>query len=250
MDEDTRSTGTDAPAVVDTADTQATEADVQVSDGAPEAPQQKEENAEVKATDTAEEKLYAGKYKSVEDMEKAYQELNSKFTNTAQEKAELSRILNEAFVTPEPTAQATATEAGYDDEPSPVNQEIEALKATTAVQGFVMNHQDADGAAIMEVIKTDPLVKQISGHEAKLEYAYLRSQNMSQQRAIAEAQKTGAQAAQAKIAEKQVAQVETAQKAEPVDDGSELYDRATGNHPREVRDKARLDIIRKNLVNL
>lgn len=39
-----------------------------------------------------EEKLYAGKFKSPEDMEKSYQELQSKFTKTAQEKAELERL--------------------------------------------------------------------------------------------------------------------------------------------------------------
>lgn len=246
MDE-TQVTGSDAPVTTDTADAPTDKADVQVQEAAPEAAQQTEENAEIKATDTAEEKLYAGKYKSAEEMEKAYTELQSKFTTTASEKAELSRILNEAFVDPAPQAQA------QDDdfvEPDPTNQEIENLKRVTAVQGFVMNHQDADAASMQKVLSEDPLVKQISGHEAKLEYAYLRSQNMSQQKAIAEAQKTGAQAATAKIAEKQVAQVEAASKTSEQDDGSDLYDRATGNHPREVRDKARLELIRKNLVNL
>lgn len=232
---------TDTSATVNTSDasTQTVEA--------PEATQQTEENAEIKATDTAEEKLYAGKYKSPEDLEKGYTELQSKFGQTTSEKAELSRILNEAFA--QPAVAPPVVEDTY-EEPNPVNQEIDNLKRQTAVQGFVMNHQDADAAQMGKVLAEDPLVKQISGHEAKLEYAYLRSQNMSQQTAIAEATKTGAQTATAKIAEKQVAQVEAATKTSKQDDGSELYERATGNYSQEDRDKARRDLIRKNLVNL
>ncbi len=52
----------------------------------------KEAQAPETAKETAEEKLYAGKYKSVEEMEKAHEELQSKFTKTAQEKAELERL--------------------------------------------------------------------------------------------------------------------------------------------------------------
>jgi hypothetical protein len=232
---------TDTSAPVDTS-----EASTQTVD-APEATQQTEETAEIKATDTAEEKLYAGKYKSPEELEKGYTELQSKFGQTTSEKAELSRILNEAFVQPE--VAPPVVEEAY-EEPNPLNQEIENLKRVTSVQSFVMNHQDADAASMGKVLAEDPLVKQISGHDAKLEYAYLRSQNMSQQKAIVEAQKNGAQAAQAKIAEKQVAQVETASAAGKQDDGSDLYERATGNYSQADRDKARRELIRKNLVNL
>lgn len=243
MDE-TQVTGTDAP-VQDTAPIQSNEADVQVNE-APEAAQVEEPT--VNATDTVEDKLYAGKYKSVEDMEKAYSELQSKFTTTASEKAELSKILNEAFA--EPIAQAPVQPDVYADEIDPVNQEIDNLKRQTAVQGFIMNHQDADAVTMQKILTTDPLVRQISGHEAKLEYAYLRSQNMVQSKTIAEAQKTGAQQAQAKIAEKQVAQVETAQASKPTENGAELYNVATGNYSQAERDQARMALIRKNLINL
>lgn len=53
-----------------------------------------------------EEKLYAGKFKSPEDMEKSYTELQSKFTKTAQEKAEIERFLQNSQQAPE--------EANYD----------------------------------------------------------------------------------------------------------------------------------------
>ena len=251
MQDDTQSTGTDAPAVADTVDTQATEANVQVSDGAPEAPQENKETPEVTATDTAEEKLYAGKYKTVEDMEKAYAELNSKFTNTSQEKAELAKILNEAFLAPEPAQQAKELDE-YDapEESNPLNQEIDNLKRVQAVQNFVLLHPEAEASTMQKVLSEDPLVNQIASHEAKLEYAYLRSQNMGQSKAIAEAEKKGAQATQAKIAEKQTAQVESAQAAEKTDANTELYEKATGNYSREDRDAARKAYIRKNLVNL
>lgn len=236
------------PAVADTsAPVDQSEASTQTNE-APEATQQQEETAEIKATDTAEDKLYAGKYKSPEDMEKAYKELESKFGQTTSEKAELSRILNEAFANPAP-AQAKVQEDIYSDEPDPVNQEIENLKRVTAVQSFVMNHPEADAAALQTVLSTDPYVKQISGHEAKLEYAYLRSQNMAQSKAIAEAEKKGAQATQAKIAEKQVAQVEAAQKAVPTDEEEELLVKAVGGSPADAK-AARAALIRKHLVNL
>lgn len=239
---------TEEPEATDTS-TQADTSDAGTqTDEAPEATPAVEEQPEVKATDTAEEKLYAGKYKTVEEMEKAYQELNSTFSKTSQEKAELSRILNEAFAAPEPSSAPPSQDDLYQEESNPVNQEIESLKRQTAVQGFIMNHQDADASQMGKILAEDPLVKQISGHEAKLEYAYLRSQNMAQSKAIAEAEKKGAQATQAKIAEKQVAQVETAGKtAERTDEKSELQERmSTG--PVEQREKARREYIKKYLV--
>lgn len=241
--EDTQTTGTDAPAqIADTADTQPSEANLQVNNEAPQAAPVEEPT--VNATDTAEEKLYAGKYKSVEDMEKAYTELQSKFGQTASEKAELSRLLNESIL---PEAPAAGTEDAF-DAPDPVQSEIESVKRSQAVMMFVMNHQDADAAAMQKVLTSDPLVRQIQGHEAKLEYAYMKSQSMTQPKVIAEAQKAGAQAAQAKIAEKQTAQVESAGKAEEVRDS--LLEKATGNYSSEERQKARMELIRKNLVNL
>ena len=246
-DTETIAPQTDEPAAKDTSAQVDTSDTSTQTDSAPEATQATEETPEVKAEDTAGDKLYAGKYKTAEEMEKAYQELNSKFSQTTSEKAELSKILNEAFAAPEPSAPA---EDPYQEESNPVNQEIDNLKRTTAVQGFIMNHQDADPAIMGKILAEDPIVKQISTHEGKLEYAFLRSQNMAQSSAIAEAEKKGAQATQAKIAEKQVAQVEAASKTEPTNENSELYERATGNYSQEDRDAARRALIRKNLVNL
>lgn len=246
MDDETQTTGDQsAPAQADTADTQASEADVQTNNDAPEASQEVKETA-TEATDTAEEKLYAGKYKNVDDLEKSYKELESKYGKEASEKAELTRILNEAFVAPETTD--TANEDYVETTPQ-VNPEIEQLKRDNAVVKFIMGHQDADGEAMKQILADDPLVKQISGHDAKLEYAYLRSQNMSQPKAIAEAKKTAQAETQAKTAEKQAAQVESARKAEPPEEESDL-EKATGNYNQETRDAARLRVIRKNLVNL
>ncbi len=47
-------------------------------------------------------KLYAGKFKTPEDIEKAYQELESKFTRTSQEKADLERRSTAAAAAPPP----------------------------------------------------------------------------------------------------------------------------------------------------
>lgn len=49
------------------------------------------QDASQTAEDTG-ERLYAGKYKSIEDMEKAYTESQSKMTQLAQEKAELEKM--------------------------------------------------------------------------------------------------------------------------------------------------------------
>ena len=252
MVEDTQATDVDAPdTTADTAITQPSEASDQIENKAPEATLETEaeeaQPTEVKAEDTVEEKLLAGKYKTVDDLEKAYKSAEAKLHTEASEKAELARILNESFATPEPVSDTDAYES---DEPNLVNQEIEGLKRVTAVQSFIMSHQDADADSMKEVLASDPLVKQISGHEAKLEYAYLRSKNTAQPKAIEEAQKQATQATQAKIVEKQTAQVESAQSSEQIDENSELYEKATGNYSQEDRDQARRELIRKNLVNL
>lgn len=252
MPDETQATGNDAPAAADTAETQASEASEQVNE-APEATQdnaevQETKAPEVEATDTAESKLYAGKYKSIEDLEKAYQNAESKLGQTTSEKAELSRILNQAFDSPAPAPAPAATDEVFAEE-APVNQDIEGLKRVTAVQSFVMQHPEADSASMQEVLTKDPLVKQISGHEAKLEYAYLRSQNMARPAAIAEAEKKAAQAAAVKVAEKETAQVESGKKAAPPDEGAELMAQATSGTPDE-REAARKALIKKHLVNL
>lgn len=243
---DTQAPGTDAPAQADTADTQVSEAS-EVKQEAPEATQNEQgTQTEVTATDTAESKLYAGKYKTAEEMEKAYVNLQSKATRDAMEKADLSRTLNQAFSTPE----ITDTGDSFSDETDPRNQDIENLKRTTSVQSFIMTHPDANGAAMNEVLNKDPYVKQMPSYEAKLQYAYALSQNMSQPQAIAEARKEAAQATQVKVAEKQAAQVEAARATQPTDEGAELFERATGNYDQATRDKARLGVIKKRLINL
>jgi hypothetical protein len=249
MSDETQTAGTqDAPVETDTAPAQTSEASETNTNEAPEATQAVEEKQtdEVKATDTAEDKLYAGKYKTPEEMEKAYKELESKFGATTSEKAELTRILNEAFTTPEPTP-------AQDDslvETDPLAEKVDRLDRQTAVQNFIFAHPDANPSAMNEVLTKDPVIGQIPGHDAKLEYAYFKSQNMTSQKAIAEAKKSSANEATAKIVEKQAAQVESAKKADSTDESSELRERATGNYDQATRDKARLELIRKNLVNL
>lgn len=231
---------TDTSAPVDTS-----EAGTQVIE-APEAAQEVKEPV-VEATDTAEEKLYAGKYKTVEDMEKAYQELNSKYTNTSQEKAELSRILNEAFATEPVPVQAA--EADIYDEPAPsANPATDGIMRDNAVIKFMLAHGDADGEAMKQVLSTDPYIKQITGYEAKLEYAYLRSQAITAPKAVAQAKKEAQAQTQAKIVEKQAAQVESAAKTSAqADEASELKNRMSSGSVAE-REAARREYVRKYLV--
>lgn len=244
---------TDAPAPTDTAPAQTSEADVQEQKQAPEATQEAQDvetpETEVNAEDTAEERLYAGKYKSVEDMEKAYKELQSKSTRDSQEKAELTRILNDAFVSPEPpaTTQDSGDYDDYQDDEKPSDPRIEQLVRNDAVTRFAFSHPDADGDAINKVLKEDPMVKQMTGYDAKLEYAYLKSKNMSQSKAVDEAKKVAAQQTQAKIVEKQTAQVESSRKSEPVDEKAELKNRMSTGSLAE-RERARREYIRKYLV--
>lgn len=243
---DTQTPASDAPQV-DTAEVQSSEAS-QNTNQAPDAAQEVKA-PEVKAEDTAEEKLYAGKYKSVEEMEKAYTELNTKFTTTAQEKAELNRILNEAFDTADVATNPAPEVNDYAGEEPAADPRLESLERKTAVQSFILSHNDADPASMQQVLKSDPLVNQIIGHEAKLEYAYLRSQNMSKANAIAEAEKRGADQTQAKIAEKQIAQVESAQNADQTNETRDLHTVATTGTPQE-RKAARLEYLKRNLANL
>lgn len=238
---ETQTTGNEAP-VQDTANTQNSEADV-VDTNAPEATQEQapaQETAapDTTAEDTAEEKLLAGKYKSVEDLEKSYQELQSKYGKEASERAELTRILNDAFSSPEPAQTAQDTNEDVFQDNSQESPEIEQLRRDNAVTRFILTHDDAEASKMQEILSSDPLVQQISGHEARLEYAYQKSQNMSHSQALAEAKKTGAQQAQAKAAEKQVAQVETAKKSAPVNDRAEKLARA-----RYGDKQARADLI-------
>lgn len=261
MSDETQATGQDAPVdttAAATATTQPSEASETNKNEAPEATQEqaevKETKApETKAEETAEEKLYAGKYKTVEDLENAYKSASSEASKISQERAELTKILNEAFATDaaEPAGAADDSADDFQEESPYVNPETDQLKKDNAVIKFMLSHEGADPEAMKQVLTADPMMNQIQGYEAKLEYAFLRSQNMSQPKAIAEAEKKGAEKAQAKTAEKQVAQVEQAAKtAEQVDENSELYGKATGNYSKQERDDARRKFIRKNLVNL
>lgn len=254
MDDETQTTGNDAPAdePADTADTQDSEADVQTNNETPEAtPGAEEKEApEVKAEDTVEDKLYAGKYKSVEELEKAYTNAESKLGKETSEKAELTRILNEAFAAPEPPTGTDTADDSYEETTTPqVNPEIEQLKVKVAIGEFTQNHPDADTQVVNDILKSDPYVASIQGADAKLEYAYLRSQNIAKPKAIAEAKKAAQEQTQAKAAEKQAAQVESAGKSEPVEEES-LIEKATGNYTREERDAARRQLIKKQLVDL
>lgn len=225
MDINTQTTGVqaapdDTQSQTDTAPVQASEADVQVTSEAPEATQDTGETSpEIKAEDTAEERLYAGKYKTVEDMEKAYKSAENKLHTEAIEKAELARILNETFTTPEAQAPAQATDTdsyGDYEETTTVDPRIEAIERKEAVRDFVFTHPDTDGQAVNKILNSDPLVKNIQGYEAKLEYAYLKSRATAQPKAVADAEKRASEQTQAKIAEKQAAQVEGArQQAQP-----------------------------------
>lgn len=218
MDTDTNITPPVEPTAVDTsapADEIVTSTQTEAT---PEATQPQENTAEVNAEDTVSERLYAGKYKSVEDLEKSYQELNSKFSSTSQEKAELSRILNEAFSTPAAEETPAYGEENYDTG----NPREDARDRDIALLKFTMAHQDANGADMAQVLKTDPYVNNIQSYDAKLEYAYLKAQNTARDRALADAQKKGAQEVEAKFVEKQAAQVETARTQAPPTGNEEL----------------------------
>lgn len=236
------------PEASDTVETQETSQaeDSQVS--VPEVSEEAKAETEVKAEDTTEEKLLAGKYKSVEDLEKSYKELESKYGKEASEKAELSRALNEAFATPAQTQVQAETETNDYEEPISADPESDKLKRDVAVMKFIVSHSDADAAAMKEVLATDPIVAQIPGYEARLEHAYLKAKAVSQPKAVAEAQKQAQAQTVAKIAEKEIAQVESAKKAEPVEEES-LLEKASLGKPDEAK-QARLDLIRKNLINL
>jgi len=237
---DTQATEQEAPAEeVDTAESQPSEASEAINES-PEATQEEteteqeavSEETEVKAEDT-EEKLYAGKYKTVEDLEKAYKNAESKIGKETSEKAQLTKALNESFDSEDPTTIA----------------DTEKLKRDTAVLKFIFQYPDADAETMQTVLTEDPMINNISGHEAKLEYAYLKSQSMLSQETIETAKKEATKATKSKIAEKEAATVESARKAEPVDEGADLMQQATAGTPDE-RKAARLAIIRKNLVNL
>ena len=254
--DDNPTTGNEAPAAdtsvtADKVDNQNSKANVATID-APKVTQEQAPAQETAAPDTntedkVDEKLYAGKFKSAEEMEKGYLNIESKFSETASEKAELARILNESF-TASKTGQSEEQVDTY-EESNPQASEIDQLKRDSAVTKFLYTHGDADSSTMQEVLSTDPMVAQIGGHEAKLEYAYLKSQSLSSSKAISEAKKQGAQQTQAKIAEKEVANVESARKAAPVDEDANLMARARGGTPAEAR-AARKEIIRRDLINL
>jgi len=223
MDDETRVHEKEAPVEnTETAETQSNEASSPAQEAPKATPTEEVKSEEVKAEETAEEQLYAGKYKSVEELEKAYRSASSEASRIASDRAELSRMLEESFTAPEPATAQDIEEPSY-DEASPETERITKLERNQAVANFVFAHPDADGKSVNEILQKDPLVKNITGYDAKLEYAYLKSQNMVQSKTVAEAQKTAATQTQAKYAEKQAAQVETAKgQAQPAADNKEL----------------------------
>lgn len=238
MPDENQATGQAAPdntGVSDNVSPQPSEASEQLTNAAPEATQdnasaQEAEAPETNAEDNAtKEALLAGKFKSPEDLEKGYRELESRFGREASEKAELARVLSESFSQPQPASPPViAEEDNFTDdyeEQNPLNTKIEELERKTAVQTFILSHSDADASLMQKVLTEDPLVQQINGHEAKLEYAYLKSQGVAQQRAVVEAEKRGAETTQVKMAEKQVAQVEDAKKSAPISNKEDLMKR-------------------------
>ena len=242
MDDETQVTGNEAPAkIADTADTQLNEADVQVE----ETPEATQVETEVKAEDTV-EKLYAGKYKTVEDLESAYKNAESKIGQTASEKAELAKKLEGTFIEQEVAQSQQLLDDGY--EIDPVAQKVERLERNDSVSRFIFAHPDADGEAVKQILLNDPSIPLIGSYDARLEFAYLKSQNMSSSKAIAEAKKNTATETQAKIVEKQTAQVEAAQQtATAVDEKAELKEKiASGTLTERVQ--ARREYIRKYLI--
>jgi len=259
---DTQATEADVPVekTTDTTEAQTSEASSQENE-APEVTQTKgteegtDVTTEVEATDTAEEqKLYAGKYKTVEDLESAYKNAESTLGKSNSEKAELTKVLNEAFLTSQPKQQVEEGGADeYDDDLPTGNQSsssndpvIQRLVVNDAVTRFAFSHPDANGETMQKVLSEDPNVKQIGDFDAKLEYAYLKSQSMSQSQAIKQAKKEGQNQATAKVVEKQTAQVESAKKAESIDEKAELKNKATTGTPDE-RKAARLEYYKKYL---
>lgn len=257
---DTQSTGAVAPSEAtagvseDTATIQNSAAS-ESSQVAPEAAQTQEGSSEVKAEDTAqEEKLYAGKYKTVEDLEKSYKELESSYGRSKSEYADLTKILNEAFASPESTSATEAsqnqdTEYGYQDDDTAKQTQANPLERKVTVLEFSMTHQDADAEAMKEILMSDPLVNRINGDDAKLEYAYLRAKEKTSGKAIKEAERRAQEQAAVKVAEKEVAKVESASKSEPIDEDGELRTQAMTGSPSE-RKAARAALIRKHLVEL
>ena len=237
MDDETQVTGsTEAPVATETAAAPTNEADVQVNTETPEASQEVKES-DVNATETVEEKLYAGKYKSAEELEKAYLSAQSEASKMASEKAELSRILADAFsaetapVTSQPQVADEFDE--FQQVQTPSNQGNDPVMQKLALMEFSMAHPDADGAAMVKIIQTDPAIKDITSYEAKLRYAHAVSQAQKQPKAVEQAQKQAAVQAQAKIAEKQAAQVESTSKQAPAPNSNEPLT------PQQIRDTAR-----------
>lgn len=155
-----------------------------------------------------EDGFLGGKYKSKEDFENAYKNLQTTRQRELQEAAELRSVLQAAFATDDDTTDpATAGYAGYDDD------KADSVVANRLVNmEFAMAHPDADGKAILDVMKNDPVAKQIQSYEARLRYAYLASKEKAAPQQVAEAQRQAAADAKAKVVEKQAAQVEPATK--------------------------------------
>lgn len=199
---------------------------------------------QISAEDTAESKLYAGKYKSVEDLEKSYIELQSKNGRDAAEKAELARTLEEILIAPQ--SDSRIEDVGSYGEVDPLATKVESLERLTTVQSFIFTHEDADATSMDKILREDPMIAHIANPMAKLEYAYNKSRNESSSKAIEAARQEASNQTIAKVAEKQSAQVEGAGSSTQPDENDELYEKATGNYGPQERKAARLAWLKKN----
>ena len=167
--------------------------------------------AQVTPTDTEssdDDGFLGGKYKTKEDFEKAYRELQTLRQTELEEKAQLSQILNSAFGSlDEQPAQQDGYEEEYEDKTAP--SQLDSVNQKLAVMEFSMAYPDADGKAMTEVLTKDPVATQIQDYSARLKYAYAISKTNAQTKVVEAAQKQAQAATVAKIAEKQAAQVES-----------------------------------------
>lgn len=235
MDEDNLTPVSEAPQE-DKVNEQISETSNPVNNEAPDTNQGEEETG-INGEDKA-DKLLAGTFKSTEELERAYKELRTKATKDAMQKAELAKTVNNTL--------SEQTEGLYGDDHVAVK--LDAMERSNAVNSFTITHPDANVAEVDSILRSDPVVQSIGTYEGRLEYAYLKSQNMATQKAVEEAGKKAAVQKEAKILEKQAAQVESSRKAEPEQDTDLLTQASTGSY--EQREAARRELIRKHLINL
>lgn len=255
---DTQTPAEENPQTEDTSQKQEqSEASGLAEQEAPEANQNEEEkDSGEKAEDTAEERLLAGKYKTTEDLEAAYKQLESKFGHKSNQVAELNSALTESLEQSQEAEVQTETESEEHQSTQPKVQPSASednRDRDIAVMKFVMTRGNEvspeQTQEINKVLQSDPIVSQISTTEGKLEYAYQKSRNATNQQAMQKAQEEAQKETKAKMAEKEAAQVESGKKAEQPDGKEQLLSQAREGGPEEAK-KARERLIREQLTNL